>query len=225
MARSGRSVSRRASRSSGQPRSWSASVRGGAACSVLDIPSTLLAEPTPGLIVEEREGSGMKPVDLHHGAATDVGHVRTVNEDSFLVAPPVFVVADGMGGHAGGDVASRIVVEEFARLVEEGYDPSPGRRARLRHHRPRAGPDRRVRRRAAHRAPALARRHHRRGGRARRRRRHHQVAARQPRRLPHLPLHRRPPRPGQRRPLGGPGAGRRRPDHRRAGRRSTPSGT
>ena len=68
----------------------------------------------------------MKPVDLHHGAATDVGHVRTVNEDSFLVAPPVFVVADGMGGHAGGDVASRIVVEEFARLVEEGYDPQRG---------------------------------------------------------------------------------------------------
>ncbi|KRF02762.1 protein phosphatase [Nocardioides sp. Soil777] len=68
----------------------------------------------------------MKPVDLHHGAATDVGHVRTVNEDSFLVAPPVFVVADGMGGHAGGDVASRIVVEEFARLVEQGYDPGRG---------------------------------------------------------------------------------------------------
>jgi PPM family protein phosphatase len=68
----------------------------------------------------------MKPVDLHHGAATDVGHVRKVNEDSFLVAPPVFVVADGMGGHEGGDVASRIVVEEFARLVEEGYDPQRG---------------------------------------------------------------------------------------------------
>jgi PPM family protein phosphatase len=68
----------------------------------------------------------MKPVDLHHGAATDVGHVRKVNEDSFLVAPPVFVVADGMGGHEGGDVASRIVVEEFARLVEEGYDPRRG---------------------------------------------------------------------------------------------------
>jgi PPM family protein phosphatase len=68
----------------------------------------------------------MKPVDLHHGAASEVGHVRKVNEDSFLVAPPVFVVADGMGGHSGGDVASRIVVEEFARLAEEGYDPLRG---------------------------------------------------------------------------------------------------
>ena len=108
----------------------------------------------------------MKPVDLHHGAATDVGHVRKVNEDSFLVAPPVFVVADGMGGHSGGDVASRIVVEEFARLVEEGYDPLPRRRARRRDPRPRAGPDPGVRRRPARQAPALARRHHRRRGRA-----------------------------------------------------------
>lgn len=51
-----------------------------------------------------------------HGAASHVGLVRTVNEDSLLVAPPVVVVADGMGGHAGGDVASRIVVEEFEAL-------------------------------------------------------------------------------------------------------------
>jgi protein phosphatase len=71
----------------------------------------------------------MKSVDLHHGAATDVGRVREVNEDSLLVAPPVFVVADGMGGHSGGDVASRIVVEEFARLADQGYDPRRGAQA------------------------------------------------------------------------------------------------
>ena len=56
----------------------------------------------------------MKNVDLHHGASSDVGLVRKVNEDSFLVAPPVFVVADGMGGHSGGDVASQMVVPRAA---------------------------------------------------------------------------------------------------------------
>jgi len=68
----------------------------------------------------------MSQVELHHGAATDVGLLREVNEDAFLVAPPVFVVADGMGGHADGAAASRIVVEEFARLADEGYDPARG---------------------------------------------------------------------------------------------------
>ena len=71
----------------------------------------------------------MSRVELHYGAATDVGQVREVNEDSYLAAPPLFVVADGMGGHDGGDVASRIVVEEFARLAEEGYDPRRGSEA------------------------------------------------------------------------------------------------
>jgi serine/threonine protein phosphatase PrpC len=68
----------------------------------------------------------MTQVELHHGAATDVGLLRETNEDAYLVAPPVFVVADGMGGHEGGDVASRIVVEEFGRLAGEGYDPAHG---------------------------------------------------------------------------------------------------
>ncbi|WP_121256624.1 PP2C family protein-serine/threonine phosphatase [Nocardioides ferulae] len=68
----------------------------------------------------------MTAVELHHGAASDVGLVREVNEDSYLATPPVFVVADGMGGHDGGDVASRIVVEEFGRLATNGYDPEHG---------------------------------------------------------------------------------------------------
>jgi PPM family protein phosphatase len=68
----------------------------------------------------------MRQVELHHGARSDVGLVREVNEDAFLASPPVFVVADGMGGHDGGAVASQIVVEEFARLADDGYDPARG---------------------------------------------------------------------------------------------------
>lgn len=71
----------------------------------------------------------MKQVELHYGATTDVGRVREVNEDSHLASPPVFVVADGMGGHDGGDVASAIVVEEFGRLASSGYDARRGREA------------------------------------------------------------------------------------------------
>ncbi len=68
----------------------------------------------------------MRPVGLQHGASTDVGMVREINEDDLLAAPPVFVVADGMGGHDRGDVASRIVIEEFGRLARDGYDPTCG---------------------------------------------------------------------------------------------------
>ena len=48
-----------------------------------------------------------------YGAATSVGRVRQVNEDSYLAVPPLFVVADGMGGHGAGNVASRIAIEEM----------------------------------------------------------------------------------------------------------------
>jgi len=72
------------------------------------------------------EPVGVGQVELHYGAVTDVGLVREVNEDSVLAEPPVFVVADGMGGHDGGEIASRIVVEEFGQLADAGYDARRG---------------------------------------------------------------------------------------------------
>ncbi len=52
-----------------------------------------------------------------YGAVTDTGGRRAVNEDAVLARPPVFCVADGMGGHARGSRASAAGVAAFARLA------------------------------------------------------------------------------------------------------------
>jgi PPM family protein phosphatase len=49
--------------------------------------------------------------EFRWGACSEIGLVRQVNEDSKLTEPPLFAVADGMGGHASGDVASAIAVK------------------------------------------------------------------------------------------------------------------
>ena len=53
---------------------------------------------------------------VEHAALTDVGRQREGNEDSMLVQPPLFVVADGMGGAQAGEVASGLAVETLADL-------------------------------------------------------------------------------------------------------------
>jgi protein phosphatase len=55
---------------------------------------------------------------LRWGSATDTGRSRTANEDSILAVDSLWVVADGMGGHAAGEVASRIAIEVLEPLGE-----------------------------------------------------------------------------------------------------------
>ena len=62
---------------------------------------------------------------IRHNAVSHVGHVRKVNEDSILSLPQrnVWVVSDGMGGHAAGDYASQTVVESIVTAPDSG-DPA-----------------------------------------------------------------------------------------------------
>ena len=54
--------------------------------------------------------------------ATHAGRVRRKNEDAYYAEPPLFAVADGMGGALAGELASRIAVQALGELTGEGSD-------------------------------------------------------------------------------------------------------
>src|SRR5437763_641067 len=73
--------------------------------------------------------------NLTFGYLTDVGRVRQINQDSYGafdsdqlggIADGLFIVADGMGGRAGGEVASRLTVETIPEVLREVLAESNG---------------------------------------------------------------------------------------------------
>ncbi len=67
-------------------------------------------------------------MQLQVSGLTDVGLKRENNQDSFLIDQDLglYIVADGMGGHQGGEVASRLAVQTIRTVIKESFDKDKG---------------------------------------------------------------------------------------------------
>lgn len=77
-------------------------------------------------IPAEKAAASKRPLIMRYAARSDVGRIRAKNDDSAYVGRHLAVVADGMGGHAGGDVASAATVLDMLHLDHGHYDGDAG---------------------------------------------------------------------------------------------------
>ena len=58
-------------------------------------------------------------ITLSWAGATHTGRRREINQDALLASYPLFIVADGMGGHIGGEIASASTVDRLGGVVDQ----------------------------------------------------------------------------------------------------------
>ena len=86
----------------------------------------MAAPDFPADRAEGKTTAPKRPLIMRYAARSDVGRVRAKNDDSAYVGRHLAVVADGMGGHAGGDVASAATVLDMLHLDSDDYDGDAG---------------------------------------------------------------------------------------------------
>lgn len=86
----------------------------------------MAAPDVPADQAKGKTTASKRPLIMRYAARSDVGRVRAKNDDSAYVGRHLAVVADGMGGHAGGDVASAATVLDMIHLDSDDYDGDAG---------------------------------------------------------------------------------------------------